>query len=315
MRRDFFLSYTAADRDWAEWIAWTLGEAGYTIVVQAWDFRPGTDFVQAMYEALSSADTTIAIASSTYFQSSYSTDEWTAAFLGTGDRRDSTSLLIVRVEPVQLPRLLSTRIYVDLFGVDRDTARLRLLAAVSKGRGKPTQAPAFPEPIVPQPPEQDASRADTGPTIGRGGRATVFISYSHEDRKWLDRLSVHLRPLERAGFLDVWDDEKIKPGMLWKDKISDALKVARVAILLVSADFLASDFIMEYELPTLLAAAEREGTIIMPVIVGPSRFLREESLSRFQAFNPPQAPLSKMTRNGREELLVLLANEIEEAIH
>ncbi len=45
---DFFISYTRIDRGWAEWIAWQLEEAGYTAVIQAWDFRPGSNFVQEM---------------------------------------------------------------------------------------------------------------------------------------------------------------------------------------------------------------------------------------------------------------------------
>ena len=71
----FFISYTGVDRAWAEWIAWQLQEAGYTIVLQAWDFRPSTNFVQAMHEAASEAERTIAVLSPDWKQSDWTERE------------------------------------------------------------------------------------------------------------------------------------------------------------------------------------------------------------------------------------------------
>lgn len=106
----------------------------------------------------------------------------------------------------------------------------------------------------------------------RAARQSVFISYSHRDREWLDRLNVHLRPLVREGALVVWDDTKIPSGAAWEREIETALATAKVAILLISADFLASDFVAGSEIPPLLAAARDDGAIILPLIVSPSRF-------------------------------------------
>src|SRR4051794_7341380 len=86
-------------------------------------------------------------------------------------------------------------------------------------------------------------------------RDQVFISYSHKDGRWLDRLQVYLAPLERRGSIRRWDDTLIAAGQRWEQEIAEALQRTRVAVLMVSADFLASDFISRVELPRLLGAA------------------------------------------------------------
>ena len=100
----------------------------------------------------------------------------------------------------------------------------------------------------------------------------TFISYSHRDKEWLDRLRVHLKPLQREAIIRLWDDTAIEAGDLWTDGIRRELGRAEAAILLVSADFLASDFIRQNELPPLLEAAEREGLLILCLILSPCLF-------------------------------------------
>lgn len=141
-----------------------------------------------------------------------------------------------------------------------------------------------------------------------------FISYSHADERWLKRLQVHLKPMERDGAVTWWDDSQIKPGMDWREEISRALERAKVAVLLVTADFLASDFINKYELPLLLAAAEHRGTLILPVIISDSVFEQTPSLSCFQAVNPPSRPLSGMPRDQREKVFAGLRRRIKDAL-
>ena len=146
-------------------------------------------------------------------------------------------------------------------------------------------------------------------------RTKVFISYSRADREWLERLKRHLKPLVREGYLEYWDDTHIQPGDHWKHEIRTALDRAQVAVLLISADFFASDFIDETELPPLLRAAQAKGVRILPVILSASRFARDPSLARFQAVNSPDRPLNEMPQAEQEKVLDRLAQTIESAFN
>jgi hypothetical protein len=152
------------------------------------------------------------------------------------------------------------------------------------------------------------------PSSPTSTRTKVFVSYSHADREWLERLKRHLKPLVREGRLDCWDDTHIRPGDDWQQEIRTALDTAQAAVLLISADFFASDFIDEDELPPLLAAAQAKGVRILPVILSASRFARDPSLARFQAVNSPDRPLNKMSEGEQEEILDRLARTIEGAL-
>lgn len=143
--------------------------------------------------------------------------------------------------------------------------------------------------------------------------STVFVSYSHTDSAWLERLQVQLKPFEREGLFHLWDDTKIDPGSLWRDEIKHALRSARVAVLLVSADFLASEFIASNELPPLLHAAKENGTRILPVIVSPCLY-RETALKDFQAVNDTGKPLVDLKKGAREKVFVSVARAVRESL-
>jgi hypothetical protein len=156
------------------------------------------------------------------------------------------------------------------------------------------------------------------PAIARSaGKVTsqvmrVFISYSHQDQHWLQRLQVHLKPLARDGIIDPWSDKRIEGGALWKREIGAALSSATAAVLLISADFLASDFIVDHELPELLRRSEREGVLILPVLIGPCRF-GASGLSEFQCVNDPSQPVASMAPADQELIWARVADRIERA--
>jgi len=141
--KNFFISYTRADRSWAAWIAWHLQEAGYTTVFQDWDFRPGSNFVLDMQSAAANAERTIAVLSPDYLTASFAQPEWATAFARdpTGAKR---LLLPVRVRECDPQGLLPQIVYIDILGLPEAAARKALLAGVVRGRVDPKTKPDFP---------------------------------------------------------------------------------------------------------------------------------------------------------------------------
>ena len=143
-------------------------------------------------------------------------------------------------------------------------------------------------------------------------RNKVFISYSHLDKDYLNDIQRHFKPFKND--IDFWDDSKILPGQKWKEEIKKAIAETKVAILLVSTDFLGSEFIATDELPPLLESAERDGAVILTVILKPCLFEEFDDLNKFQAINPPSRPISKMDENEREELYVNLVRQTKRVL-
>ncbi|HRW06472.1 MAG TPA: toll/interleukin-1 receptor domain-containing protein, partial [Caldilineaceae bacterium] len=140
--KDFFISYNSNDKMWAEWIAWTLEAAGYSTVIQAWDFRPGGNFVLEMQKAATNTRKTLAVLSQHYLDAAYTHPEWADA-LRRDPQGNERTLIPVRVGVCQPTGLLASVIYVDLVGRSVEEAQQMLLDALND-RAKPAQAPAFP---------------------------------------------------------------------------------------------------------------------------------------------------------------------------
>ncbi len=142
--RDFFISFNRADAEWATWIAWVLEEAGYEVVFQHWDMKPGSNFIIEMQRAVTRARQTVLVLSDAALRSDFVTAEWAAALKADPSGR-KRKLIPVRVEPLTLPLgLLGQVVYVDLVELSKKDARNALLGALLKRR-KPKEAPSFPK--------------------------------------------------------------------------------------------------------------------------------------------------------------------------
>lgn len=154
------------------------------------------------------------------------------------------------------------------------------------------------------------SAHSTGAADGVDGvsRTRVFISYSHKDGQWLERLRLMIKPLERRG-LEVWADTDIEAGQKWKDEITGALQSTAMAVFLVSPNFVASEFITTHELPPLLAAADQNHVKILWVYLSACLY-DETALSRYQAAHDISEPLDGLSPAQQNEQLVKVAKLI-----
>jgi len=141
----------------------------------------------------------------------------------------------------------------------------------------------------------------------------VFVSYSHEDKEWLERVKKFLTPLERQGLVRTWDDGKIQPGSKWETDIQKHLESAKMAVLLVTQDFLNSPFIQGKEVPQLLTKAEQQGLKIIWIAVK-SCTVKDSVISKFQAANDPKHPLAELDDAQQDKVLVEIYEKIKTAV-
>lgn len=156
---------------------------------------------------------------------------------------------------------------------------------------------------------------DPGVPPVENSRRHVFISYTRADRAWVDRLHTMMRPLLRSSDqkLRLWDDSQIEPGAKWRQEIETALDQAQVAVLFVSDAFLASEFVMNEEVPKLLAAAEAEGVRVLWVSLSPC-LVEHTPIHAYQAVLPLDHYLEELSRPEQQRALKRIAETIHTAL-
>ena len=142
-QKNFFISFNKADRGWAEWIAWQLEAAGYTVIIQAWDFRPGMNCMAEMHHALTIAERFLGVLSPHYLSAPFAQQELMSA-LAKDPLFQQGTIVLVKVQPCELSGLLPVIILIDVVELDEKPARDVLLAGVRFDRAKPLAKPTFP---------------------------------------------------------------------------------------------------------------------------------------------------------------------------
>ncbi|MDQ1352164.1 MAG: hypothetical protein QG657_2470, partial [Acidobacteriota bacterium] len=141
-------------------------------------------------------------------------------------------------------------------------------------------------------------------------RDKVFISYSHKDKKWLQKLETILQPLVSKGKITLWDDTKIGPGDQWHEEIIKALETAKIAVLLVSENFIASEYITTIELPAILDAVKKKECTLYWLLIRDCLY-EEYGLKDFQAAHDIKHPLQDLSTSDVTKVLTGIAREIK----
>ncbi|MFE9747869.1 TIR domain-containing protein [Saccharothrix saharensis] len=197
---DFFISYSLLDVEWAVWIAHQLEDAGYDVMIQSWDFVPGTHFLDFIDRGIRESGAVIAVLSRNYLASRYGRLEWMAALQAAHDQPSTKLLLPVRVENVFPEGLLAPITFVDLVGIDDPArARQRLLDRLGHaltGRAKPNEA-------TPRYPGAPAGEATT-PTLTAPARAPrTFATPRRDPVAFPPSVSQSTRPRDELALLHV----------------------------------------------------------------------------------------------------------------
>ena len=146
------------------------------------------------------------------------------------------------------------------------------------------------------------------------GAPTVFICYSREDKRLREKVVSHLFVPSKQGLLDVWDDQRIGAGQDWFAKIQEAMQRARVAILLISHNFLTSNFILREELPKLLERREKEGMKIVPILLSDCDWQAVDWLAAMQMRPDPKVPLESLRGGKVNSALTKIVREVRELL-
>src|SRR5947209_3129916 len=123
-----------------------------------------------------------------------------------------------------------------------------------------------------------------------GSSIEIFFCYAHEDEALLKKLKAHLRPLQRQGLIDVWYDRDISAGEEWEEEISKHLNSAQIILLMVSPDFMNSEYCYGSEMRRAIERHERREAHVIPVILRPVYW--QGALGKLQALPTDALPVT-----------------------
>jgi serine/threonine protein kinase len=340
-RKHFFISYSRADRERAIWVATCLQEAGYSVLLPPVDFRLGFIFRNEMQKAFAQAERMLVAFSPTYLTALKSRSAGLSVFKRAVTQKQGRVLSIcVRDHDSLLEELSGIVNYIDLTGENESMARAVLLAYIcGKGIELPATTATPDQATFPTPSETPLTYADvfgnaaeTGasPTTSAlqtsiaepageqmqiiasaPGGIEVFFSYSHKDEEMRQELETHLSNLKRQRVITGWHDGEIRAGDLWEDEIETHLSSAHIILLLVSPDFIDSNYCYEKEMLRAMERHKAGEAHVVPIILRPAHWERTP-FGKLQALPPGARALTLWT--NRDEAFVSVARGIQKLV-
>src|SRR5207244_2040719 len=142
---------------------------------------------------------------------------------------------------------------------------------------------------------------------------TIFFCYAHEDKALLNKLKTHLKPLQQKGLIDVWEDRDINAGVVWEKEISEHLKTAQIILLLVSPDFMASDYCYGVEMRRAIERHERDEARVIPIILR-HVYWQASPLGKLQALPTNAQPVASSKWKNWDEAFINVADGIRKVV-
>lgn len=319
--KDFFISHSRADDIWADWIAQELEDAGFSVIVPNWDFHAGSNLKRHMDKAAAQTKSSIVILSPAYFNTS-NTQSMRDILLGRDTVNKDYIILPVLVHEIStdLKMLLEHIKYIDLVKLldNEEEARATLLAEVRGERARPRSRTAYPGSMSNE--KQSTSHAPDGSLSPKAENRLssietkpieIFFSYSHRDEELLNELKKHLSHLKRSSTFKEWHDRNIDAGSEFAKAIDEHLKTAQIILLLVSPDFITSDYCYDIEMRQALKRHDAGEAFVVPVILRPASW-RKTPFGKLNALPNDGKPVT--TSLDRDAAFVEIAAGIERLI-
>lgn len=320
--RDFFIMYTRADRTWAKWVAWELEDAKYSVILPPWYLHSQSDFDMEMEKAAAKAKRIVIILSADCLNTLNAQPAHITILKKEATHYFNKLLPIcVRECGNEYRQLLNSLHHIDIAGEDELTARTILLAGIQDEGVRQTIRPSFPgttirravevEPTFPQAPLTMTQAQFTGvtnlsyhtlsiPTATPSSpiqSIEIFFSYSHRDKKLRDELEKFMSHLKRHPSIKSWHDGEIGAGMVWAQEIDKHLSTANVILLLVSQDFIASNYCYDIEMQKAIQRHEAGEARVIPIILHPA-FWEDTPIGKLQALPTGARPITLWTKRN-----------------
>lgn len=273
----FFISYHKSDRPWAEWIAWELEAENHSVILPTWDFQLGSHIKDEMQKAAAKVECTILVLSPDFLNMPSVQQEWIAIFHKSVVSGQNLFLPVcVRECGHKLENLFGSTIHIDITEQDETTARKLLLDGVRNQRRKPNTQPHFPgmqttrissNPTPDSRPDLSIKSQPQPPSLRD---IEIFVSYSHNDKELRNELEKDLNILKRQYDITSWSDGEIPAGREWAHEIEEHLSKADIILLLISPDFLASNYCYEEEMMKAMMRHEAKEAYVIPIVLRPA---------------------------------------------